>query len=130
DFLVGTGRSCRIVDAGHLREVDVDVWTPSSPLSAVCSAEVWGEYHQQIVAALAAHRTTLVFVSTRKLAERLSRSLIEKLSEDGQDGEALVACHHGSLSKERRHDAEQRLKAGRLKVLVATATLELGIDIG
>ena len=124
DFLVGSGRSCTVVDAGHLRHLDLGVEIPRSPLEALCSHEVWAELHERMIELIAAHHTTLIFVNTRKLAERLALRLGEKL------GPERIACHHGSLSKERRLDAEQRLKAGSLSVLVATASLELGIDIG
>ncbi|MBA2480746.1 MAG: DEAD/DEAH box helicase [Planctomycetes bacterium] len=123
-FLVGTERACEVVDAGHLRRLDLGVELPSSPLEAVCSNEVWAELYERMAVLIAEHRTTLVFVNTRKLAERVAARLSERL------GPERVACHHGSLSKERRFDAEQRLKAGSLAVLVATASLELGIDIG
>jgi len=129
-LLAGTGRPCTVVDIGHLRAVDLDVWTPSSELSAVCSATIWGEYVEQLSAAIQAHRTTLIFVSTRSMAERLSQRLIAHFDDAGEPGETLIACHHGSLSKERRLDAEQRLKAGSLRALIATGTLELGLDIG
>src|SRR5207245_4771422 len=88
------------------------------------SHEVWEEYFNRLTELVGEHRTTLVFVNTRKMAERVARSLSERLGEDA------VTAHHGSLSKEKRLDAEARLKAGRLKALVATASLELGIDIG
>ena len=123
-FLAGTGRACRIVDVGHLRALDLAVEVPPSPLETVCSHEIWGEIHERIAGLVRAHRTTLVFVNTRKLAERLGTRLGEILGADA------VASHHGSLSKERRLDAERRLKEGRLRALVATASLELGIDIG
>ena len=123
-FLVGTDRRCTVIDAGHLRHLDLGIEIPRSPLEALCSHEVWAELHQRMVELITSHRTTLVFVNTRKLAERLTLRLSEKLGAD------KVACHHGSLSKERRLDAEQRLKAGQLSALVATASLELGIDIG
>jgi ATP-dependent Lhr-like helicase len=123
-FLVGAGRDCTLVDAGHLRALDLSVEVPPSPLSAVCSHEVWDEIYERIAALAREHRTTLVFVNTRKMAERVAARLGPRLGAD------VVACHHGSLSAERRHDAEQRLKAGALRVLVATASLELGIDIG
>lgn len=123
-FLVGVGRSCTIVDAGHLRDIDLAIEVPPSPLSAVCSHEVWEEIYERIATLAGAHRTTLVFVNTRKMAERVAARLAPRL------GATEVACHHGSLAAPRRHDAEQRLKAGQLKVLVATASLELGIDIG
>jgi ATP-dependent Lhr-like helicase len=123
-FLVGAGRECALVDAGHLREIDLAIEVPPSPLETVCSHETWGEIYARIGELVRAHRTTLVFVNTRKLAERVSARLAEILGED------LVASHHGSLSRDRRLDAEQRLKAGKLRALVATASLELGLDIG
>jgi len=123
-FVAGMGRDLEIVDGGHFRRMDVAVEIPASPLSTICSHEVWGEVYERIAALVRAHRTTLVFVNTRKLAERVSAQLTKLL------GEAAVGCHHSSLSKERRLDAEQRLKAGQLQALVATASLELGIDIG
>jgi ATP-dependent Lhr-like helicase len=123
-FLGGPGRDVRIVDAGHLREIDLGVEIPGSPLAAVCSHEVWAEIYDRMVDLIEQHRTTLIFVNTRKLAERIAARLTERLGQD------RVSCHHGSLSKQRRFDAEQRLKEGRLRALVATASLELGIDIG
>src|SRR2546422_10028123 len=88
------------------------------------SHEVWEEHFDRLTDLVGQHRTTLIFVNTRKMAERVARSLSERLGADA------VTAHHGSLSKEKRLDAETRLKAGRLKALVATASLELGIDIG
>ena len=123
-FLVGVGRECRLLDLGHARELDVAIEVPSSPLETVCSHEVWEEIHGRIAELIRAHRTTLVFVNTRRLAERLGARLGEVL------GAEFVASHHGSLSRERRLDAEQRLKRGELKALVATSSLELGIDVG
>jgi len=123
-LLVGAGRECALVDTGHLRDLDVDVLVPDTPLSAVCSHDMWGELYDKMAALVRAHRTTLIFVNTRKLAERLSARLTEQL------GEEVVGCHHGSLSREIRQEAEQKLKDGKLSVLVATASLELGIDIG
>jgi ATP-dependent Lhr-like helicase len=115
---------CAIVDCGHKRVMRLELELPRSPLEAVMSAEVWAEVYDRIAALVESNTTTLVFVSTRRLAERLCRQLAERLGED------KVAAHHGSLAKEIRLDAEQRLKAGKLKALVATASLELGIDIG
>ena len=123
-LLVGAGRECALVDAGHLRAIDLDVVVPPSPLSHVCSHEQWDEIYQAMAGLIEAHRTTLVFANTRKLAERLAARLSEKL------GKGVVGCHHGSLSKETRLEAEQKLKRGELRALVATASLELGIDIG
>ncbi|HEX7940359.1 MAG TPA: DEAD/DEAH box helicase, partial [Gemmatimonadaceae bacterium] len=120
----GDPEGCTIVDVGHRRQMDLGVEMPRSTLDAVMSREVWEEYYDRLAALVAAHRTTLIFVNTRKLAERLARHLTERL------GEEAVTAHHGSLSKERRFDAEARLKSGRLQALVATASLELGIDIG
>src|SRR6266571_1338920 len=124
-FLVGGGRPLpEIVDSGHTRALDLTIEIPSSPLEAVMAAEVWAELYERLVQLIGEHRTTLVFVNTRRLAERLTLHLSERLGAD------QVTSHHGSLSKEKRLDAETRLKEGKLKALVATASLELGIDIG
>jgi len=129
-FLVGAaaqdGREpdCTIVDTGHVRERDLALEVPPSPLEAVMSNEVWEQTYGRLAELILMHRTTLVFVNTRRLAERVTRHLSERL------GETDVAAHHGSLSKEARLAAEQRLKNGELRALVATASLELGIDIG
>jgi ATP-dependent helicase Lhr and Lhr-like helicase len=123
-FLAGEGRECAIVDEGHARVLDLGVEIPRSPLAAVCSHEVWGEIYGRIADLVREHRTTLVFVGTRKMAERIAAALTRLM------GEEQVTCHHGSLSRERRLDAEERLKAGKLRALVATASLELGIDVG
>ena len=120
----GKPGTCTIVDTGHTRERDLALELPESPLEAVMSGEVWAEVYRRLRALIEAHRTTLVFVNTRRMAERVARALTESL------GEEHVTSHHGSLSRERRLAAEQRLKAGDLKALVATASLELGIDIG
>ena len=125
-FLVG-GRPpepCTVVDEGHRRAMDLGVELPRSSLDAVMAHEVWEEYYDRLEGLIAAHRTTLVFVNTRRMAERLARHLSDRL------GEEAVTAHHGSLSKEKRLDAETRLKSGALRALVATASLELGIDIG
>ncbi|MBV8516655.1 MAG: DEAD/DEAH box helicase [Acidobacteria bacterium] len=122
-YLTGGG-DCTIVDEGHRRAMDLTLEVPRSPLEAVMSAEVWEEYYDALVRLIESHRTTLVFVNTRKMAERVARHLSDRLGEDA------VTAHHGSLSKENRLDAETRLKTGQLKALVATASLELGIDIG
>src|SRR3954447_7236042 len=133
-FLVGTGSQggphgeakpeCTIIDTGHIRARDLALELPSSPLEAIMSGEVWQEVYDRIAELVQAHRTTLIFVNTRRMAERATRALSERLGTD------QVAAHHGSLSKERRLDAEARLKSGSLPALVATASLELGIDIG
>jgi ATP-dependent Lhr-like helicase len=126
-FLLGTNSApgeCAIVDEGHRRRMDLDVEIPRSPLDAVMSQEVWEEYYDRLTELVSGHGTTLVFVNTRRMAERVARHLSDRLGEDA------VTAHHGSLSKEKRLDAETRLKTGRLRALVATASLELGIDIG
>ena len=130
-FLVGAdsvdaqGRpDCAIVDIGYAKRRDLALELPGSPLSAVMSHEQWDEVYQRLAALVGEHRTTLVFVNTRRMAERTARHLADRL------GKQVVAAHHGSLSRELRLDAEQRLKSGQLRVLVATASLELGIDIG
>jgi ATP-dependent Lhr-like helicase len=113
-----------IVDEGHRRAMDLKLALPRSPVEAVMSAEVWNEYYDVLTELIAAHDTTLVFVNTRRMAERVARHLADRLGDDA------VTAHHGSLSKDNRLDAETRLKSGTLKALVATASLELGIDIG
>lgn len=123
-FLVGSGRTCDIVDIGHARPRDLGIEVPPVPLSAVMANDVWELVYDRIATLAREHRTTLIFVNTRRLAERLSRHLSERLGKDA------VAAHHGSLAKAFRLDAEQRLKRGELQVLIATASLELGIDIG
>ncbi len=130
-FLVGTGAvdeggkpDCEIIDIGHRRELDLAIEIPKSPLEAVMSNEVWKEVYHRLAELIQAHRTTLVFVNTRRMAERVTHHLSELLGADA------VTSHHGSLSAKLRLDAEDRLKSGRLKALVATASLELGIDIG
>ncbi len=130
-FLVGSGRvdgagepRCVIVDEGHGREMDLALELPGSPLEAVCSNETWEENYDRLAELIGRERTTLVFVNTRRLAERVAFHLSKRLGEDN------VTSHHGSLSREQRLNAEERLKSGRLKALVATASLELGIDIG
>ncbi|HEV8347910.1 MAG TPA: DEAD/DEAH box helicase [Vicinamibacterales bacterium] len=124
-FLVGTEHAeCVIVDDGHRRAMDLGVEIPGSPLEAVMSHEVWEEYYARLTHLISEHKTTLVFANTRRMTERIARHLSDRL------GDEAVTAHHGSLSKERRLDAEHRLKSGHLKALVATASLELGIDIG
>ena len=130
-FLVGTENldksgepRCKIVDTGHVRAMDVAIELPGSPLEAVMSNEVWTEVYKRLAELIEEHRTTLVFVNTRRMAERVTANLCELLGAD------KVTSHHGSLSAKLRLDAENRLKRGELKALVATASLELGIDIG
>ncbi len=128
-FLTGEGRGdCVIVDTGHQRERALAIEVPGSPLEAVMAAEVWSEIYDRLTALVETHHSTLIFVNTRRLAERVARHLAERLNRPGE--EERVAAHHGSMAREQRLDAEQRLKQGRLAVLVATASLELGIDIG
>jgi len=130
-FLVGTravddagNPDCEIIDIGHRRELDLGIELPGSPLEAVMSNEVWEEIYRRLAELIQAHRTALVFVNTRRMAERVTHHLSELLGADS------VTSHHGSLSAKLRLDAEDRLKRGDLKALVATASLELGIDIG
>ncbi len=123
DYLCG-GQHCAIVDTGHKRHMDIKLVLPESPLAPVLANEVWEEIYERLVAYILEHRTTLIFVNTRRLTERLARHLAERLGEDA------VTAHHGSLSRKHRLEAEQALKSGQLKALVATASLELGIDIG
>jgi len=123
-FLVGASRPCSVVDVGHRRDLDIAVEVPPTELQALASQEQWGDIYDRIAMLVIEHRTTLVFVNTRRMAERVAKHLAERLGEDS------VAAHHGSLSKERRLQIEQRLKAGELRALAATASLELGIDVG
>ena len=130
-FLVGAGHvsgdgkaDCAIVDSGHQRDLDISIEVPPTDLEAVASGEQWADIYDRLTELVETHRTTIVFVNTRRLAERVAFKLAERI------GEEHVGAHHGSLSKERRHRMEQRLKAGEMKALVATASLELGIDIG
>ncbi|WP_313239810.1 DEAD/DEAH box helicase [Stutzerimonas kunmingensis] len=123
-FLVGVERPCEIVDIGHGRARDLALEVPSVPLEAVMSNDAWAMVYDRLAALAGEHRTTLVFVNTRRMAERTTRHLAERL------GAEVVAAHHGSLAREQRLSAEQKLKRGELRVLVATASLELGIDIG
>ncbi len=124
-FLLGDrDEHCQIIDTGYVRERDLALELPASALQAVMAGEVWTEIYDRLAALVLAHRTTLIFVNTRRLAERVARHLAERLEA------GAVTSHHGSLAREHRLDAEQRLKAGELRALVATASLELGIDIG
>ena len=130
-FLVGTHNiesdgspRCTIIDTGHVRRLDLAIEVPNSPLESLMSNEVWEEIYDRIAQMIRQHKTTLVFVNTRRMAERVARHLGERL------GDENVTSHHGSLAREIRLAAEQRLKSGELSALVATASLELGIDIG
>ena len=128
-FLVGQHEdparaACTIVDTGHVRERDLAIAMTGSPLEALMANEAWDEIYRRLEELIEHHRTTLIFVNTRRLAERAAAALADKLGEDA------VTAHHGSLAKEHRLNAEQRLKSGALRALVATASLELGIDIG
>ncbi len=130
-LLAGTARvtpdgspDCAIVDVGHRRDWDLSIEVPGQPLGAIASHEMRAEVYDRIAALIREHRTTLVFVNTRRLVERVAHQLTQRL------GEGRVAAHHGSLARHIRLDAEQRLKSGQVPVVVATASLELGIDIG
>ena len=123
-FLTGQAGGCAIIDEGHRRERELALELPPAPLEAILSAESASDVHDRMAALIREHRTTLVFVNTRRQAERVAKALTDRLGEDA------VTSHHGSMARDRRLLAEQRLKAGELKALVATASLELGIDIG
>jgi len=129
-FLTGAGPNglasagCKIIDAGHRRARDLAIELPPSPLEAVMAGEVRELIHDRLARLIDDHRTTLIFVNTRRMAERTARALSERLGTD------QITAHHGSMAKEQRRDAEHRVKHGQLKALVATASLELGIDIG
>src|SRR5438445_7362057 len=118
---------CQIIDVGHKREMDLAVEVPKDELSAVATNAIWPDVYDRVAELVRQHRSTLVFVNTRPLAERVSHSLEDRL---GHLGRAVVAAHHGSLSRQIRLSAEERLKSGKTRVVVATASLELGIDIG
>jgi ATP-dependent Lhr-like helicase len=130
-FLVGSEQvlpngvaDCVVVDSGHQRDIELFIDIPPTELEAVASGEQWADTYNRLAELVSQHRTTLIFVNTRRLAERVAFKLAERI------GEENVGAHHGSLSKERRHRLETRLKAGDMRALVATASLELGIDIG
>lgn len=130
-FLVGTRRidasgrpECRVVDAGRRRDLDLAVEVPGDELGAVASNGMWAEVYDRIAGLIAQYRTTIVFVNTRRLVERVGHQLAARV------GEQAVAVHHGSLSRKTRLLAEQRLKHGEIRAIVATASLELGIDVG
>jgi ATP-dependent Lhr-like helicase len=122
-FLCGAD-DCQIVDTGYTRDRDLKLMVPDSPLTPVMANEVWEEIYDGLAGLVETHTTTLIFVNTRRHAERVARHLAERIGEDA------VTSHHGSLAREHRLEAEQRLRSGDLRALVATASLELGIDIG
>eukprot|EP00456_Euglypha_rotunda_P039450 TRINITY_DN303_c0_g2_i1.p1 TRINITY_DN303_c0_g2~~TRINITY_DN303_c0_g2_i1.p1 ORF type:complete len:1486 (+),score=429.01 TRINITY_DN303_c0_g2_i1:292-4749(+) len=134
-FLVGEGTASTdnpqappelpvIIDVGHRRELNLAIEVPPSELGTVCMHEQWAEINERIVELINTHRATLIFVNTRRLAERLTHQLSELLGPDA------ISSHHGSLAADLRHDTERRLKTGELKAVVATASLEMGLDIG
>jgi ATP-dependent Lhr-like helicase len=124
-FLTGSGRADpMIVDIGHKRKLDLGIEVSPMPLGPVASNELWDTVYDRLVALVAEHRSTLVFVNTRRMVERLCHELGARI------GEENVAAHHGSLSRKLRLAAEKKLKEGQVRVLVATASLELGIDVG
>ena len=130
-FLVGAHRTapdgspqCTIVNVGHRRDIDLAVEVPPTDLQAVMSGEQWSDLYDRLARLIREHRTTLVFTNTRRMSERVAHHLGERL------GPEHVGAHHGSLSKDRRLQLEQRLKDGEMRAIVATASLELGIDVG
>lgn len=126
-FLVGDRPMPTIIDVGHKRAMDLAVEVPKDELSAVVTNAIWADVYDRLAELVRQHRSTLVFVNTRRLAERVSHHLEERLQDLGADA---VAAHHGSLSRQIRLSAEERLKTGKTRVVVATASLELGIDVG
>lgn len=127
EFLVGARPCPAIIDVGHRRELDLAVEAPRDELSAVATNAIWADVYDRVAELVRQHRSTLVFVNTRRLAERVSHYLEERLQDLGPDA---VAAHHGSLSRQIRLSAEERLKTGKTRVVIATASLELGIDVG
>lgn len=124
-FLVGgKEKACRVIDMGHRRPMDLGIEVPKDELGSVATNAIWSDIYDRLADLARAHRTTLIFVNTRRLAERIAHHLAERLGDD------QVAAHHGSLSRRLRLSAEDRLKCGDIRVIVATASLELGIDIG
>src|SRR5579872_2119246 len=116
--------SAQIVDVGHRRDMHLSIAVPEDELGPVASNEMWGEIYDRMAGLIREHRTTLIFVSTRRLSERVTHQLVARL------GEGTVMAHHGSLARHLRLETETKLKNGQLKAVVATASLELGIDIG
>ncbi len=127
EFLVGSRPRPRVIDVGHRRELDLAVEVPKDELSAIATNTVWSDVYDRVAELVRQHRSTLVFVNTRRLAERVSHYLEERLQDLGPD---VVAAYHGSLSRQIRLHAEERLKTGKTRVVIATASLELGIDVG
>ena len=130
-LLVGTKQirddgtpACAIVDVGHKREMELSIEVPDEELGPIIRQDIWAAVYDKLVKQIQAHRTTLIFVNTRRLVERVSHQLSQRLGED------KVGAHHGSLSRKTRLDVEEKLKSGFYPVVVATASLELGIDIG
>lgn len=130
-FLVGNERidasgnpQCKIINAGHQRQMDLAIEIPKEEISAVASKELWSDIYDRVAELVKEHRSTLIFVNTRRLVERATHALAQRL------GEESVLAHHGSLSKDKRLNAETQLKAGTTRAVVATASLELGIDVG
>lgn len=119
-----TPTPCHVVNMGQRREMDLAIETPKDELGAIATNAIWADVYDRLTELVQMHRSTLVFVNTRRLAERIAHQLTERLGED------LVAAHHGSLSRRIRLSAEERLKKGQTRVVIATASLELGIDIG
>ncbi|HSA63830.1 MAG TPA: DEAD/DEAH box helicase, partial [Nitrospira sp.] len=126
-FLAGDRPLPTVIDVGHKRRMDVGVEVPKDELSAVVTNAIWSDIYDRVATLVREHRTTLVFVNTRRLAERVAHHLEERLKDLGPGS---VAAHHGSLSRQIRLSAEERLKSGTTRVVVATASLELGIDVG
>ena len=126
-FLAGDRPLPTVIDVGHKRRMDVGIEVPKDELSAIVTNAIWSDIYDRVAELVRAHRTTLVFVNTRRLAERVSHHLEERLKDLGP---GAVAAHHGSLSRQIRLSAEERLKSGTTRVVVATASLELGIDVG
>ncbi|MDB4965111.1 MAG: associated domain protein [Myxococcales bacterium] len=120
----GQPRPCRLVDAGRKQPLDIVVEVPKEPLSAVASREAWKDVHERVGALIAEHKTTLIFVPSRRMCERVAHDLEALL------GKGIVAAHHGALAKRTRLGVERKLQSGQLRAVVATASLELGIDIG
>jgi ATP-dependent Lhr-like helicase len=120
----GVPNPCKLVDAGRKQPLDLGIEVPKETLGAVASRNAWLDIHERLVALIHEHKTTLIFVPSRRLAERVAHDLEERL------GEGVVQAHHGALAKKTRQGVEKRLQTGELRAVVATASLELGIDIG